>query len=202
MLSELEKTVQQHVVRLTEQLHDVTKLNIIADEQQVFSTDEMEVLIARYSEYESLNLAIQDYLLFVQDVSSLSALVQRLPLLTTLGAVDIAIQERDLTISALVSRSIYIRDGFSSAALLPQLRYLRSQMRGKDSLFTLQKVVVTQEGDQSALDSLLTEHTRRILALTDELRNESRDTVNTLAVDTLEGLDQYRRFVLSMQCYR
>ncbi len=195
VLSEFEKTVQQHVVRLTGALYDFSEPALPADAQQGSSIDDMNVFIARYNEYESINLAIQDYLLFVQDVVALSAIVERVPLLTTAESVDLAMQGRDLLISALVSRSIYIRDGFSAAALLPPLRDLRSELVGDDSMFKVQKVVVTQVNDQRALDSLVRDYTIRFLSLADDLRDSSRNTVNDLAESTLRGLDQYRAFL-------
>ncbi len=196
VLSELEKSIQQRVFRLTEHLQDFNELNVSEDAAERASSVDDPLFIAQVDQYDSINLAIQDYLLFVQDVVSLSAIVERLPLLTTAESIDDAVQRRDLLISALVSRSIYIRDGFSATELLPAVRALRSRMRDEDSLFTLQRVVVTQVSDQGALDSLLREHTSRILVLADDLRNDSRDTVNMLAARTLSGLDEYRGFLL------
>ena len=187
--------VRQQVVKLTDELlHNSSRLVEISAQDKADS-NKLKRLEENVVLYESINLAIQDNLLFVQDLVSLSALVERVPLLSDMQSVTVAEQSRDLLISALVTRAVYM-DADSSRALLLTLRNLRERLAGKQSVFLLKENILAQESSQISLRQSLREKTDVVLHQTEQLRNDSRSTVSRQAQLTLHGLDRYRRVLL------
>ena len=193
------KNVKQQEVRLTEQLLDrsesVTKTALL------YSTGERsrESFSVQLNEYDQINLDIQDYLLVVQDLASLRAVVESLPLLRTGKDVDIALQNKRLLISALVSRSIYVNDETGAQMLLLPLRKLRDDLRKPGNLFELQKSALTLEADQDDVGRLMLDHQSETLMQTDALKDNTSTMVADLAAQTLTGLERYR-IVLGLLC--
>ena len=187
--------VRQRVVQLTEELLDNSTRLVEISAQDELDSNKLKRLEENVSRYELINLAIQDNLLFVQDLVSLSALVERVPLLSDMQSVTVAEQSRDLLVSALVTRAIYM-DGDSSQALLLKLRNLRENLTDKLSVFRLKDNILAQESLQISIRQSLREKTDVVLDQTEQLRNDSTSTVSRQAQLTLHGLDQYRRVLL------
>lgn len=191
-IAKMEKDVQRQVVLLTEQLLDRSELMESVALLDDDGSANRESFSVQLDEYDQINLAIQDYLLFAQDLVSLGAIVESLPLLRNTTAVDIALQNHGLLIRALVSRSIYIRDNNDVQRLLLPLGAVRDSLSKPGNLFAMQKNVLTLESDQYVLDQLMTDHTSEILAQTDKLSADTSAEVSTLAAQTLDGLERYR----------
>ena len=187
--------IRQEVVQLTEELLDNSSRLVEISAQDELDFNKLKLLEENVARYESINLAIQDNLLFVQDLVSLSALVERVPLLSDMQSVIVAEQSRDLLISALVTRAIYM-DADNSQALLLTLRKLREHLAGEQSVFKMKKNILAQENSQISLRQSLSETTDVILQQTEQLRNDSTSTVYRQAQLTLNGLDRYRRVLL------
>ena len=187
--------VRQQVVKLTDELLDNSTRLAEISAQDELDSNKLKRLQENVSRYEMINLAIQDNLLFVQDLVSLSALVERVPLLSDMQSVTVAEQSRDLLLSALVTRAIYM-DAESSQALLLKLRNLRENLTDKQSVFKLKEDILDQESSQISLRQSLREKTDVVLRQTEQLRNDSTSTVSRQAQLTLDGLDQYRKVLL------
>ena len=82
-IKSLEKLMQLRVVSLTEQSYKTDSAIAASDELTQSTESNAETLTDLVWTYETTNLAIQDYLLLEQGTVSLSALVERLPLLVT-----------------------------------------------------------------------------------------------------------------------
>ena len=198
LFDEIEKMtnlVRQQEVRLTEQLLDKGKLLTSTNLLDGASTQSRDSFSDKLNEYDQINLAIQDYLLFGQDLASLSAIVESVPLLTSSISVDLAMQEDMLLISAMVSRGIYINDKQAAQKLLTPLEKLRDSLRKPDNLFALQKTTLTLEEAQDSLSRLMLERKSEILEQTDKLQDSTSDMVADLAAQTLTGLERYRLFL-------
>lgn len=192
LLSNLEKKIELRVVDLTEQLLDISESMAELDAASHIDSLGQDLFNRQLQEYEALSLSIQDHLLFNQDVVSLSALLEKVPLLNEQQNVVLALQNRDLIFSALTSRSIYMSGADQSDGLLTSLRDLHAQTIGKQSLFRLQEEVLAQESAQDTLHTLLRERTEVILEKTNKLRIDSRSSVRGLVEKTLNGLDKSR----------
>ena len=192
--------VRQEVVQLTEELLDNSSRLVKISAQDEIDVNKLKLLEENVARYELINLAIQDNLLFVQDLVSLSALVERVPLLSDMQSVTVAEQSRDLLVSALVTRAIYM-DADNSQALLLTLRKLREHLTGEQSVFIMKKDILAQENSQISLRQSLSEKTDVILKQTDQLRNDSTSTVYRQAQLTLYGLDRYRRVLLLISAF-
>ena len=187
--------VRQEVVQLTEELLDNSSRLVKISAQDEIDVNKLKLLEENVARYELINLAIQDNLLFVQDLVSLSALVERVPLLSDMQSVTVAEQSRDLLVSALVTRAIYM-DADNSQALLLRLRKLREHLAGEQSVFIMKRSILAQENSQISLRQSLSETTDVILQQTEQLRSDSTSTVYRQAQLTLYGLDRYRRVLL------
>lgn len=192
VLKDLDKAVQSQVVSLTDKLLEISVSMEEMDAAFQAGAVAEDVFSARILEYEDISLSIQDHLLFSRDIVSLIAVVEKVPLLIDKKSVVAALQQRDLIVSAMASRSIYMSKNRHGEALLGQLRNLRVKMEGKESLFTLHDTMLTQGSVQDTMQTLLREHTAAILQQTGKLRNETRSTANQLARETVTGLDQSR----------
>lgn len=200
-LRELEKKVQQQVVILTDRLLDTSELMAELEPSNQVNSGRGDVFDRRIVEYESISLSIQDHLLFNQDVISLAGILEKVPLLPDKNSVVSSSQSRDLIVNALASRSIYMSSAENGSELLDYLRDLRTQEAGRQNLFALQDEVLTHEATQDKLQALLREHTDVMLKQTTQLRNESSDIVNTLAKETLSGLDQSRALPIILSVF-
>ena len=192
-LLDMEKQIRQQVVYLTDRL--LGNHGGIDEPPATASADRVTYLTQQLSEYEAVSLAIQDYLFLVLDVVSLQAVIQRVPLLFSIDSVDVALQDRNLLIEAIVSRSIYINDEEAVSKLLSTLRDVRSGLRKEQNLFSLQKSVIELGREQVQLGDKLTGQTDTILVSTTELRDSSSSTVEKLASETLDSFDHYRYFL-------
>lgn len=188
----LEKKVQQQVVALTDRLLDTSELMAESEPSIQVNSGRGDVFDQYVLEYESISLSIQDHLLFNQDVISLAGILEKVPLLPDKNSVVSSSQSRDLIVNALASRSIYMSSAEQGGVLLEYLRDLRMQETGRQSLFALQEEALTHEATQDKLQALLREQTDVVLKQTTQLRNESSNIVNTLAEETVSGLDQSR----------
>ncbi|MFK7995191.1 MAG: ATP-binding protein [Granulosicoccus sp.] len=195
-LAELDKKVQQQVVLLTEKLLETSDIIANSNASTGGGSLSAEQLNDQILDYEALSLSIQDHLMFSQDVVSLMAIVEKVPLLTDRKSVVLALQNRDLIVSALASRSIYMGNTNNNDTLLSHLRSLQAASKNKQSVFTLQEQVVAQEIEQDSMHKILRERTAVILEQSSKLRNDTRATVNDLGRETLSGLVQLRMLPL------
>jgi len=199
MIDRIANEIQQRVVLLTEQLLERGELLVGVKPFDSDADAYRQALGTQLEKYDRINLAIQDYQIVIQDLVSLEAIVDSLPLLRDTAAVDIGLQDHELLISALVSRGIYIQDENSVPTLLLPLRSLRDNLRKPDNLFVMQKNLLALISEQDGLDQLMSEHTSDILEQTDQVRSATSVVVSDLAVLTLQDLERYR-IVLVLLC--
>ncbi|MFK7861835.1 MAG: ATP-binding protein [Granulosicoccus sp.] len=192
VLEELNKKIQQRVVELTDQLLELNEELLELDVEYHQNVVGSDVFNEKILDYERMSLSIQDHLVLSQDVVSLIAVVEKVPLLPDEKNVVLALQSRDLAVNALASRSIYMSSSEYGEAMLTHLRTLRAAMQGKESLFDLQKSVIVHESVQDTMHALLKEQTNAILDQANVIRNETIARVSTSAQKTLKGIDVSR----------
>ena len=195
-LSALESDMRQQVDRLTEELLDYGEQLAQLSVQENVDAVKLHRFESNIADGESINLAIQDYLLFIQDLVSLGALVRRVPLLTDSEDVTVAEHSRDLLLNALVSRGIYMENADTAKVLLSTVGNIRSRMVTQQSVFAVQKSILKQEDTQNSLGKLLGEQSDILLAQTEQLRNDTITIVSEQAQQTLQGLERYRMVLL------
>ncbi len=193
-LQQLEKTMQAGIVTVGNELlvaSDV--MTQFAPSGTAFAdSDDVPNFAQQMLTYDKGNLELQDYLLMIQDLVSLAAIVERLPLLNSSTRITQAAQNRDLLFSALIARTIYISDKSVSAGMIASIRELRARLGRQDGLFAMQVEALLRRESQLALNDSLSLRTTRIFEITDSLRSVSSDSVNSLAVLTLNSVRQYR----------
>ncbi len=193
-LQQLEKTLQAGIVTVGNELLVVsdTMTGFNSSVGASSSVDDIAKLAEQVLVYEKSNLELQDYLLMIQDLASLSAVVERVPLLTNAKQVTQAEKNRDLLFSALIARSIYLSDKSTSANMIASIRELRGRLGRQGGLFAMQSEALLRSETQKELNEYLSTRISSIFAITDSLRSESSDSVNRLAVNTLNSVRQYR----------
>lgn len=193
--STLENLIQRKIVVLTD--NQLSQSSPIYANESGRNTNEGQVenLFDSLGSFEAISLAIQDYLLLNQDLVALEGVIEQVELLTSPEAIVQAAQKRELLINAMVSRIIYLKASTTKQEVLSQLTDLRNAMHGDLNLFGLQKMSLALATDQQTQSELLEQYTNRILLLTDEVRDTSRETVTLVTNATLRGLSNYRTVV-------
>jgi len=192
ILANLKAYVEQQVVELTEQLVLITASIESSQADNTISSMHNGVFDDKFSQYESISLSLQDHLLFNQDVVELSTLLQSVPLLNDKQELATVLQNRQLLVSALAGRSIYMSQIEHGDSLLERLRQMRLKTADWASLFELQETVLSQEQAQDSLYVLMQEQTAVILEKTGTLQIKTNTLVDESAKKTLEGLNQFR----------
>ena len=195
ILAVLESTVQSQVVLFTEEMLTSTDTLTASGASDIENTRSTEVE-NEVAEFERLSLAIQDLLLVGNDIVSLMAVVERVPLLVDVPSVLVAAQTRDLLLNALVNQSIYISFDKSTDSLLIPLRKLRTRLTQADNLFATKEQFLALIDIQRSLAENLQVQTSAVLEQTQWLRSETRTTVNNLADKTVQDLERYRLVLL------
>lgn len=199
-MGRLERPVQAQIVLLTEQLLE------ISEQMAVYQLDDGEengttlLFTERIRSLESTNLTIQDYLLFAQDLVSLTAVIEKVPLLTDIDTVSANEQTRVVLLSALVSRSIYLNDSVNTDTLLAHLRDLHALLTRDGNLFVLQKEIIAQAQSIESYSDRLRQPIATMLVQTDLLRDETRNAVSSLAKKNLDGMQSYRSILVALSC--
>jgi signal transduction histidine kinase len=142
---------------------------------------------------EYSGLLIQDYELFNQDLLSLQALAERIPLLRSADDLNRAEQLRDLTIRKLLNRAVYLGDDASGLKLMEGINRLRKQLSGTDSLLEKQRQIISSQSRLSELQAQLRPITNKILDRTRSVRSFASESLNLVSEQNTLGLKRYRQ---------
>lgn len=144
---------------------------------------------------ESNALLVQDFELLNQDLVSLQALVERIPLLLSVNELVIAEQTRDLLIKQMLNRAVYLDDNQSEQRLLSNVTALRLQLRSESGMLQNQRRFLSVRKRLDDVRVELTDLTQDILMQSQSIKSRANQSLALVSKDTTQGLIQYRQFL-------
>ncbi|NND90133.1 MAG: hypothetical protein HKN42_04655 [Granulosicoccus sp.] len=150
------------------------------------------------SQFVSLSLYLQDYLLASQDLVRLRALVQRMPLLRAIDDVATSEQQRDLLLRTLVSRAARIEDDKVEDVLLTPLKDVSNRLHARHNPFMNARNSIELSELQQRLNTALTGLTDEVPAVAEHIRSQSESILVEVSMRTREELKRYRRFLFGV----
>jgi signal transduction histidine kinase len=197
MLLQIEKEVRQELVILIDLF--LSNSLLLSDElssdttgERASSNSAQELL----SNIEGYALLVQDFELLNQDLVSLQALVNRVPLIREQQDMLLSEQTRDLLIKKIFNRAVYLNDLRAEKALLAQMAELRGELRADDSLFVNRQQSLIINRQLASLRRGLTGVTDEILQRAESIKTYADTSLQTVSNDTTQGLKRYQQFLV------
>lgn len=189
-----ENTSVERIVELTDRFLTTSvqlseNLAIGSPRNQALISQQLNSLL----DIEYSGLLIQDYELFNQDLLTLKALAERVPLLRNADDLSRAEQTRDLTIRKLLNRAVYLGDDAIGLILMEGISGIKKQLGGADSLLEKQRQIISSQSRLIDLQAQLGSITNDILGSAQSVRSFASVSLSLVSEQNTLGLKRYRQ---------